>query len=243
MKDTTTDRIPKHIAIIMDGNGRWAKKRHLPRTMGHREGVKRVDEIVEAAGRMKIEILTLYAFSTENWSRPNNEVSFLMDLMVEMLRKKLKKLQDNNVRLQMIGRRDNVPASVLSALDEVMAATKNNSGLILNLAFNYGARQEIIDAFQRIAQSVQSGELNAEQIGEETIDRALYTKDLPDPDLLIRTSGEQRISNFLLWQLSYAELYFTSKLWPEFTIKELEKAVVDFQNRERRYGDVIAAKG
>ena len=232
---------PRHIAIIMDGNGRWAKGRNLSRTEGHMEGVKRVEEIIEAADVMGIKVLTLYAFSTENWSRPKIEVAMLMKALEAVLNKKIQKLKKNNIKLHVIGRTERIPKFVLKTLNMVIEETKNNTGLIVNLAFNYGARQEIIDAVQNISRAVQEGQLNADDICEETINHALYTKGLPDPDLLIRTSGEKRISNFLLWQLSYAEFYFTDKFWPDFDKEELKKAIIDYRSRERRYGKVPMA--
>lgn len=228
--------LPRHVAIIMDGNGRWARRRHLPRFQGHLEGVKRVEEITEAAGKVGVEVLTLFTFSTENWLRPPDEVSMLMKTLASVLNKNLKKLIKQNVRFQFIGRRAGVPAGILERLDHCREATRANTGLILNLAFNYGSRLEIVDAACKLAADVQRGKITAAEITEEAFSQALYTQGLPDPDLLIRTSGEKRISNFLLWQLSYAELYFTEKCWPEFDEKEFKKALGDYQKRERRYG-------
>ncbi len=232
------NNLPAHIAIIMDGNGRWAQQRHLPRTHGHLEGVKRVEEIVEAARKMGIQVLTLYTFSTENWTRPVDEVSMLMQTLISVLNKKIKKLNEGNIRLQFMGIREGIPAAVLKTLDEAAALTKDNTSMILNLAFNYGGRVEILDAVRKIAREAAAGKINADDINENLFSNALYTKGLPDPDLLIRTSGEKRISNFLLWQLSYAEFYFTEKYWPDFDTKELELAIADFQSRERRFGNV-----
>ncbi|MBI5149290.1 MAG: isoprenyl transferase [Candidatus Omnitrophica bacterium] len=233
-----THNIPRHVAIIMDGNGRWAKHRHLTRTQGHAEGIKRVEEIVAAAQKMGVHVLTLFTFSTENWQRPKSEVSVLMNMLSKVLREKAKTLKKNNVRFRMIGREDTVPPAVLATLKMAVEETRANTGMIVNLAFNYGGRQEIMDAVQAIVSAVGTGALRKEDINEATFSRFLYTKDLPDPDLLIRTSGEKRISNFLLWQLSYAELYFTDKFWPDFTVGEFESAVMDYQKRERRYGDL-----
>ncbi len=238
MEYIDTAKLPQHIAIIMDGNGRWAKSRGLSRTQGHREGVKRVEEIVEIARIMGVKVLTLFTFSTENWQRPKKEVMLLMAMITSKLNKKIEKLRKVNIRFQIMGRTDLIPKEVLKALKAGEKKTKNNSGMIMNLAFNYGGRIEIIDAVKNIAKSVQEGALDVEDICEETISQNLYTQGLPDPDLLIRTSGEQRISNFLLWQLSYAELYFTDKNWPEFNKDEFEKAILDFQRRERRFGSV-----
>lgn len=234
-----SNNIPQHVAIIMDGNGRWAKQKHLTRTQGHAEGIKRVEEIVAAAQAMGIKMLTLFTFSTENWRRPESEVAILMKMLTNVLQEKVRILKENNIKFQVIGRQDNVPGSVLNVFQMAVNETKNNDGLIANLAFNYGARQEIVDAFKKMALEVRAGNLPIEDIKEETVQKFLYTKDLPDPDLLIRTSGEKRISNFLLWQLSYAEFYFTDIFWPDFTKVEFEKAIADYRKRERRYGDLI----
>lgn len=238
MVSVQTSNIPRHVAIIMDGNGRWAKRRHLTRAQGHAEGIKRVEEIVAAAQSAGVKVLTLFTFSTENWRRPQTEILMLMDMLTSVLQKKIKMLKENNVRFQVIGREADVPGAVLKTLHTAIKETKDNSGLIVNLAFNYGSRQEIVDAVKAMASAVAQGALRAQDISETTVSRFLYTKDLPDPDLLIRTSGEKRISNFLLWQLSYAELYFTDKFWPEFTKEEFEKAIADYRTRERRYGDL-----
>ncbi|MBF0569487.1 MAG: isoprenyl transferase [Candidatus Omnitrophica bacterium] len=243
MAELIKDRIPKHVAIIMDGNGRWAKQRGLSRTQGHLEGVNRVDDIVAAASDLGIGCLTLYTFSTENWIRPESEVSMLMQTVVTVLGQKLKKLCENNVRFRMLGNRRGVPAFVLEMFDQAENRTKSNAGLILNIAFNYGARQEILNAVRDIAAEVKDGRLQIEQIDNAIFSSFLYTKDLPDPDLLIRTSGELRISNFLLWQLSYAEFYFSDKYWPDFTPAEFEKALLDYQRRERRFGNAETGKG
>ncbi len=232
------DRMPKHVAIIMDGNGRWAQKRNQPRTRGHLEGVKRVEEIVSAARLMGIRVLTLYTFSTENWTRPQREVSMLMRTLITVLNSKVKNLHKRNIRLQFIGKKNGIPEAVLKSLNAATELTRNNTGLVVNLAFNYGSRVEILEAVKKIAAAVKRDEMGLEDIDEENFSSALYTRDLPDPDLLIRTSGEQRISNFLLWQLSYAELYFTEKFWPEFDEKEFRKAIADFQGRDRRFGSV-----
>ncbi len=233
--------IPQHIAIIMDGNGRWAKAHGLARTQGHLEGVKRVDEIVEAAASVGVKVLTLYTFSTENWTRPVNEVSMLMQTLVTVLSQKLRKLHENNVRFRMSGRREGAPKAVLETFDHAAEYTKNNTGLTLNIAFNYGGRQEILDAVRLFSVDLAAGKVSLQSLDEALFARYLYTDGLVDPDLLIRTSGEQRISNFLLWQLSYAEFYFTDKFWPEFTPVELEKAIAEFSRRERRFGDIKGA--
>ena len=236
------NKVPQHVAIIMDGNGRWAESRNLSRTQGHAEGIKRVEEIVYAASRRGIKVLTLYTFSTENWNRPEHEVNVLMSMLTHVLTSKIKKLKNDNIKFQMIGRKDRIPDSVQQAINRMMEETKANTGLILNMAFNYGSRLEMIDAVKKICEDIHLGKLKPEQIDEQVISRALYTADLPDPDLLIRTSGEKRISNFLLWQLSYAELYFTEKYWPQFDKQEFAKAIADYQSRERRYGNVSGSK-
>ena len=233
--------IPRHIAVIMDGNGRWAKSRHLPRFQGHLKGVQRVEEIAEAASNLGVEVLTVFAFSTENWARPVQEVSMLMRTLCSVLEKRVGRLLRENIRLQFMGRREGVPDKVLKTLTAAAKKTKDNTGMILNLAFNYGGRQEIIDAVRSIAQDVQAGRLDPADINDDSFSKALYTVGLPDPDLLIRTSGEQRISNFLLWQCSYAEFYFTKIFWPDFTAEELKKAVFEYQKRERRFGRVAPA--
>ncbi len=235
MKD---DRIPEHVAIIMDGNGRWAKSKHMPRSYGHLEGIKRVDEIVAAARKRGIQFLTLFAFSAENWNRPKKEIDMLMRALANNLSKKVKELDEAGIRFQVLGREEGVPAKVLKTLKDAQETTKRNTAMTLNLAFNYGSRQEIVDAVKKISADVCQGVLASDQVTEETFSQALYTQGMPDPDLLIRTSGEQRISNFLLWQLSYSELYFTQTYWPDFNVKEFEKAVGDYQRRERRYGHI-----
>ncbi len=237
------DILPQHVAIIMDGNGRWAQKRHLPRTRGHIEGGKRVEEIVGAARKKGIKVLTLYTFSTENWNRPQSEVSMLMRMLTSLLNKKITELSHNGIRVQFIGKEEGIPPAVREVIHRATQLTKNNTDMILNMAFNYGGRQEIVEAIQRIAASLKNNTLKISDIDEELIDRSLYTKGLPDPDLLIRTSGEKRISNFLLWQSSYAEFYFTDKLWPDFDTAEFEKALMDFQTRQRRYGGISPVGG
>ena len=232
------EKLPRHVAIIMDGNGRWAQARRLPRTQGHVEGVKRVEEIVAAARKADIQVLTVYAFSTENWTRPQDEVSMLMRTFIAVLGQKAKELRHNGIRVRFIGRREGVPQEVLKAMDEATALTGEVDAMTFNVAFNYGGRAEIIDAVKGVGRKIASGDLDAEAVNEETFGSFLYTKDQPDVDLLIRTSGELRISNFLLWQLSYAELYFTPKFWPEFTVEEFHLALKDFAGRQRRYGGV-----
>lgn len=235
-KHMTENNIPKHVAIILDGNGRWAKSRRLPRTQGHLEGVKRVDEAIETCMKMGVKVLTVYVFSTENWNRPKNEVSMLIHTLVAVLNRKVKKMHEAGVRLQFIGRRQGIPDQVSKGFEDATELTKNNSKLTVNVAFNYGGRTEILDAVGHILDDVQSGKVKKEDINEALFSDYLYTRGLPDPDLLIRTSGEKRISNFLLWQLSYAEFYFTEKFWPDFDETEFRKAIADFQGRERRYG-------
>lgn len=239
-KDLDLENIPKHVAIIMDGNGRWAQQQNLSRTQGHIAGVKRVEDIIDYAQEIGIDVLTLYTFSSENWTRPSNEVSTIMNIVTAVLNRKIKKLKADNMRFGMIGREEGLPETALNAIKMVIDETKENSGLLLNLAFNYGARLEILDAIKSIARDVKEDRLNIEDINDKVVDDALYTKGLPDPDLLIRTSGEKRISNFLLWQLSYAEFYFTEKFWPDFDINEFENALLDYQNRQRRFGNLIS---
>jgi undecaprenyl diphosphate synthase len=228
--------IPAHIAIIMDGNGRWATRRSLPRVAGHQEGVSSVRDIVEACGQLGVGVLTLYAFSTENWNRPQEEVSMLMRLLLNSLRDETDRLHKNNVRLIAIGDIEKLPVEVQEKLAEAQLITKNNSGLILNLALSYSGRWEIEKAIKEIARKVQNGEITIDEITEATIAEHLTTAGIPEPDLLIRTGGEYRVSNFMLWQLAYAELYISKKFWPEFRRKHLYEAIVDFQHRERRFG-------
>lgn len=229
-------RLPKHIAIIMDGNGRWAKQRGKNRVFGHRQGAKSVKEIVRASGELGVEYLTLYAFSTENWNRPKLEVDALMALLVSSINSETKELMENNVRLMAIGNHDVLPKNVKNKLYGAIKETSKNSGLTLTLALSYSAKWEIIEATKKIAELAVNNKINIEDINEETIDKNLSTCKLPHPELMIRTSGELRISNFLLWQLAYAELYFTDKLWPEFGKDDLFEAIHNFQSRERRFG-------
>ncbi len=233
-----TQPIPAHVAIIMDGNGRWATRRGFPRVAGHREGVKAARAIVRAADTVGLRYLTLYAFSTENWSRPEEEVSTLMSLLERSIHSELPEFMARNARLRVVGRRNGVPLPVRRGIDHVVEATRNNSGLNVLMAFNYGGRDELIDAFRSLACRVQAGELSPEDITEELVGRALYTADVPDPDLLIRTSGEMRVSNFLLWQIAYTELWVTPTLWPDFGPADLYRAVAEFQRRTRRFGGV-----
>jgi len=230
-------RLPKHIAIIMDGNGRWAKRRHMPRIAGHRAGVAAVRSTVETAARIHIPALTLYAFSEENWKRPATEVGFLMRLLTRYLRAEVSTLNENNIRLEYIGRQQDLPKDVQGHMDWARDATSRNTGMVLTLALNYSARSELVDAFRSIVRAAsQNGGVDHVRIDEATISRHLYTRHLPDPDLVIRTSGEMRLSNFLLWQLAYAEIYVTSTLWPDFRGVHLLEGIAEYQKRERRYG-------
>lgn len=229
-------KLPRHIALVMDGNGRWAQQRLLPRNVGHRAGVTSVDEVVTTARKLGIQCLTLYALSSENLARPRIEIRALMQILRIYLRRELQRMLRENIRFNAIGRLEDLPGPVQSLLQEVMAQTKDNDGMIFTLALSYGSRLEIIDAVQRIAQALRSGELEAEGITPATFAHFLYTAGLPDPDLLIRTGGEVRLSNFLLWQASYTELYFTEVLWPDFGGNDLLRAIIEFQRRERRFG-------
>lgn len=228
--------IPQHIAIIMDGNGRWAKKNLLPRTLGHREGVKAVEKTLEAAGKLGVRFLTLYAFSTENWGRPQEEVNALMELLARALDKYQEKLQRNNISLRIIGDYIKFPVTVVDKLEKAVENTSYNDGLTLILALNYSGRWEITEAVRKIVQQVKNGECEATQITDELVEKSLGTYFAPPPDLIIRTSGEQRLSNFLLWQSAYSEFYFTEQLWPDFDEKSLIAAIEDYQKRERRFG-------
>ena len=249
-------RLPRHIAVIMDGNGRWAQKRHLPRVAGHRAGTKSARTTIETCARLHIEALTLYAFSVENWRRPKTEIEFLMQLLREYLRKEMPLLQKNNIRMRFLGRADELPDAVQRDTREATEATAKNTGMVLSIALNYGGRAEIVDAMNailaaRAAQSngnshpVAQGESAIRDpfrgsITEDDLAQHLYTADLPDPDLLIRTSGEMRVSNFLLWQIAYAEIFVTETLWPDFNRARLLEALLDYQKRERRYGAIAA---
>ena len=235
------NNLPKHVAIIMDGNGRWARERGLPRVAGHRAGMKSVREVVKASIEFGIPVLTLYAFSQENWKRPKEEVSVLMDLLDYFLNKEIKNLQKQGVSFRALGRIEALPEPVLKKLNEAVDSTRNNTKLVFNIALNYGARTEILDAVREIVREALASppSLNGfSQLTENYFSDRLYTRGLPDPDLLIRTSGEMRLSNFLLWQLSYAEIYITKKYWPDFTKEDYAKAVREYQKRERRFGDV-----
>ena len=229
-------RLPRHIAIIMDGNGRWAKKQGLARMFGHKQGVETVHNITVEATKLGIGYLTLYTFSTENWNRPKEEVDALMTLLVDTIVKETPTLMQNNVRLQTIGDIERLPEGTLQKFLGCIEQTSKNTGLTMVIALSYSARWEIIEAMRKAVRQAQEGVLRAEDINEQFVSSLMTTRDMPDPDLLIRTSGEYRISNFLLWQLAYSELYFTDCLWPEFTAEEFFKAIVDYQKRERRFG-------
>ncbi len=235
-------RFPEHIAVIMDGNGRWAQRRHLPRVAGHRAGVRSARGVIETCARLKIPALTLYAFSLENWRRPKAEINFLMRLLREYLRKELPVIHRNNIRLLVIGRPEQLPAEVQQDIGRAMRLTAGNTGMRLAVALNYGGRAELVDAFNAILDHVRHNGLSTYRVDEQTIAGHLYTAGLPDPDLLIRTSGEMRVSNFLLWQIAYAEIYVTETLWPDFSRARLLEALLDFQKRERRYGGLAAVE-
>jgi undecaprenyl diphosphate synthase len=235
------DRLPRHVAIIMDGNGRWARLRHKRRVEGHRAGIASVRDVVETSARLGLQVLTLYAFSVENWKRPKTEVSTLMGLLKRYLRLELATLLRNNIRFQVIGRIEELGADVQAELERAMRDTRHCSGLLFNIALNYGGRAEITDAVRRLVADVLSNGRDVERIDEHTLSAYLYTAGQPDPDLLIRTSGEMRISNFLLWQIAYAEIWVTDVLWPDFRRRHLLQAIADFQKRERRYGGITPA--
>ena len=228
--------IPKHTAIIMDGNGRWAEQKGMPRIFGHQNGVTAVRKIVEAASKFNIKYLTLFTFSVENWDRPRSEVDTLMGLLVQTLKDEFEDMFKNNIKLHAIGDLDTLPGEVKEELYTIIESTKNNTGMTLTLALSYGGKQEIVKAVKEISEKVKNDVICIDNIDDSVINDHLYTSDLPNVDLLIRTSGEKRISNFLLWQIAYAELYFTDVYWPDFTEEDLEKAIVEYQNRERRFG-------
>lgn len=235
----TSDNIPQHVAIIMDGNGRWAKQRGLPRVAGHHSGMKTVKNITLAANELGIRILTMYAFSTENWKRPKDEVEYLMKLPQEFLSIELDELIANNVQVRMMGWPEHLPAHTLQAVETAIQETKHNTGLILNFALNYGSRREIVEAVRKIAEEVKDGRINPENIEDRDLSSRLLSWDLPDPDLLIRTSGEIRISNFMLWQCAYTEFVFMDVLWPAFTKEHFYEAIRTYQQRVRRYGGLV----
>ena len=232
------ENIPKHIAIIMDGNGRWAKKRKLPRTMGHKAGVETIRKVIKEAHILGVEYLTLYAFSTENWRRPEDEVSALMKLLVEYLRSELTELNKNGVVIKVLGDITKLPKEAQKEITDAIKITKDNKGIVLNIAFNYGGRDEIIRAVKLVSKEVANGNIAIDNIDEEIFEKYLYTSNIPDPDLIIRPSGEQRISNFLLWQCAYSEFWYSNVCWPDFKEEHLHQAIYDYQHRDRRYGGV-----
>lgn len=236
IKNTELVKIPKHVAIIMDGNGRWAKNKNLPRVSGHYEGMNTVKKITKYASKIGIEYLTLYAFSTENWSRPKQEVNYLMDLPEKMFSSFMPELMENNVKVQVIGNISELPVNTQNAVNNAIEKTKNNTGLKLIFALNYGSKHEIIDAIKNIGNELLENKISIEDINENLIANKLYTKNYPDPDLLIRTSGEQRISNFLLWQIAYSEFVFTDTMWPDFNEEKFNETLLIYQSRDRRYG-------
>lgn len=235
-EDINTEKLPRHIAIIMDGNGRWAKEKGEDRLFGHFHGVESVRNIVEGCAELGVQYLTLYAFSTENWDRPKDEVTGLMELLIDTIRQEVPTLNKNNIKLHVIGNFEMLPAAAKKELDDAVGETKNNTGLNLIMALSYSSRWELTDAVKKIAADVKSNKLNAEDITQDTLQQYLSTAKFPDPELMIRTSGEFRISNFLLYQLAYAELYFTDTLWPDFRKENLYEAIIDYQQRERRFG-------
>lgn len=236
IEEKKLEKIPTHVAIIMDGNGRWAKKRNMPRVKGHYEGMQTVKKITKYASKLGIKYLTLYAFSTENWARPKEEVNYLMDLPEKMFTSFMPELMENNVKVEVIGVVEKLPENTRKAVEDAIEQTKNNTGLKLIFALNYGSKDEIVIAVKRIAQGAANNEYKVEEIDEQLISDNLFTKDTPDPDLLIRTSGEQRISNFLLWQIAYSEFIFTKVAWPDFVEEEFYKALLEYQSRDRRFG-------
>jgi len=232
------EHLPLHIGIIMDGNGRWAKKRGLPRSAGHSAGADALKKIVTECNNMGIKYITVYAFSTENWKRPKEEVDYLMNLLMDYLKNAEKTLAGESVVIRAIGQREELSKELQEQIEKTENFTAKNSGIVMNIALNYGAREEIVRAVKSISNKVKNGEIDSDDINTELISKQLYTKNQPDPDLIIRTSGEERISNFLLWQLAYSELWFTKKLWPDFKVADLHQAIIDFQSRNRRYGGV-----
>jgi undecaprenyl diphosphate synthase len=233
------DRLPRHVAVIMDGNGRWARGRRLPRVEGHRAGIAAVRDVVETSARLGLEVLTLYAFSVENWKRPRAEVMTLMSLLKHYLRAELETLLRNDICFRVIGRPESLPGDVVAELERGAEATRDCKGLVFNIALNYGGRTELKDAMLRVLEDVRSGRLDPDEIDEQSVADRLYTAGLPDPDLLIRTSGELRVSNFLLWQIAYSEIWVTEVLWPDFRRPHLLRAISDFQKRDRRYGGIV----
>lgn len=239
-KETEIDysRLPEHIGVIMDGNGRWAKRRGLPRSAGHQAGADTLKKIVTECNKMGIKYITVYAFSTENWKRPKEEVDFLMNLLMNYLKDAEKTLAGENVVIRAIGSREELSEEMRQQILKTENFTKNNTGIVMNIALNYGSREEIVHAAAEIAKKAVSGEISPEDIDAKTVSDNLYTKGQPDPDFIIRTSNEQRLSNFMMWQASYSELYFTKRLWPDFSVKDLHEAIIEYQRRDRRYGGV-----
>lgn len=236
--DINLDKVPAHIAIIMDGNGRWAKSRFMPRTYGHKVGVETIRKVVKECSRLGVKYLTLYAFSTENWKRPKEEVSALMGLLVKYLRNELEELHKNNVKILTIGDISNLPEACIEELALAKEKTKDNTGLVMSLALNYGGRNDLVNAVKNISQDLVDGKISLDDIDDNLISSHLSTNESPDPDLVVRTSGEQRLSNFLLWELAYSEFYFTDIHWPDFDEKELQKAIFAYQSRDRRFGAI-----
>jgi undecaprenyl diphosphate synthase len=230
--------LPNHVAIIMDGNGRWATRRDLPRIAGHKAGEKSITDVVRAASEWGLGALTLFAFSTENWNRPDNEVKFLMSFNRNLLDKRVKEFHERNIRICHMGRRDRIPLSTMETIDNAVELTRGNTGTTLNIAFNYGGRAEIIDALRKLCSDLSEGKIVPQELEEESFREYLYVPDVPDPDLLIRTAGEMRISNFLLWELAYTEIYATDVLWPDFRREHLAEAIKEYQDRERRFGSI-----
>lgn len=238
MKDIDFENIPRHIGIIMDGNGRWAKNRFLPRIAGHKEGMNRVVDIVEECCKIGIKTLTLYAFSTENWKRPEEEVKGLMNILVIYINSQLKRILENNIIFRVVGDYSKLPSSIVKLLDDSIEKSKDNTGMVLNIALNYGGRAEIISSIKKLYEDISDGKFSIDNLNEETFKNYLYTKENSDVDLIIRTGNEKRISNFLIYQLAYSEFYFTDVLWPEFYAEDLYDAIYDFQNRNRRFGGI-----
>ncbi|BFT66065.1 isoprenyl transferase [uncultured Parvimonas sp.] len=238
MKDIDFENIPRHIGIIMDGNGRWAKNRFLPRIAGHKEGMNRVVDIVEECCKIGIKTLTLYAFSTENWKRPEEEVKGLMNILVIYINSQLKRILENNIIFRVVGDYSKLPSSIVKLLDDSIEKSKDNTGMVLNIALNYGGRAEIISSIKKLYEDISDGKFSVDDLNEETFKNYLYTKENSDVDLIIRTGNEKRISNFLIYQMAYSEFYFTDILWPEFYAEDLYDAIYDFQNRNRRFGGI-----
>ncbi len=230
--------LPDHIAIIMDGNGRWAERRNLPRIAGHKAGEESITEIVRTASEWELGAITLFAFSTENWNRPDNEVDFLMSFNRNLLNKRVNEFHERNIRIRHMGRRDRIPRSTLQAIDNAVELTRGNTVMNLNIAFNNGGRSEIVDATRSHSADIAAGRLTPEEVDEERLRSYLYVPDVPDPDLLVRTAGEMRISNFLVWELAYTEIYVTEVLWPDFRARDLANAILEYQSRERRFGSI-----